>query len=402
MRIAILSAVESIDGDNLSPRGHVRIGGKSLLQHQMELALSLGCSKVACISMGLPAELVSLQHMADAAKVQFRCIRDIRALSAWVSASDELLVIQDGLAITPANSATLALKKRSILTFPEKEGTDAGFERIDRQASWAGIMIVPGSLVERLTDLPDDFDIPSSLLRSALQAGVPSQPLDAALIGGRGWAILTEEKSIAEFSGQWISSLSPSFSPASPVRWMAELGAKQILQRNTDPARAANLLFGAACLALLMAAGAIWYEAFSFAFVSVALAVFGFATANALRRMIAGDSGNGPAKLLSGPALQNIGVDCLLVAIVAAAAPPLKMAASVFALLALIGMLRIIAVKGRQVLWPWLSDVMTDRGLIAIICALAAYFDVLVPVIQLVALVIIFAELVRNYRSQLT
>ncbi len=402
MRIAILSAVESIDGDNLSPRGHVRIGGKSLLQHQMELALFLGCGKVACISMGLPAELVSLQHMADAAEVQFRCIRDIRALSAWVSASDELLVIQDGLAITPANSATLALKNRSILTFPEQEGTDAGFERIDRQASWAGLMLVPGSLVERLTDLPDDFDIPSSLLRSALQAGVPSEPLDPALIGGRGWAILTGEKSIADFVGQWIASLSPSISPASPIRWTAEQGAKQILQRTADPARAANLLFGAACLALIMAAGAIWYDAFSFAFVSVALAVFGFTTANALRRMIAGDSVVEPAKLFSAPALQNVGVDSMLLAIVAAAAPPLKLAASVFALLTLLGMIRIIAVKGHQVLWPWLSDAMTDRGLIALICALAAYFDVLIPVIQLFALVIIFTELVRNYRSQLT
>ena len=65
-------------------------------------------------------------------------------------------------------------------------------------------------------------------------------------------------------------------------------------------------------------------------------------------------------------------------------------------------MVRIIAIRGREVLWPWLSDAMTDRGLIAMICAFAAHFDVLLPVIQLLALAMIFAELGRNYRSQLT
>ena len=402
MRIAILSAVESIGGDNLSPRGHVRIAGKSLLQHQMDLALAMGCSKIACISMGLPNELVSLQHMADAAEIPFRCIRDIRALSAWVSASDELLVIQDGLAVTPEAAASLSMKSRSILTFPEKEGTEAGFERIDRQASWAGIMLVPGALVERLADLPDDFDIASSLLRTALQAGVRSQPLDIALLGGGGWSILADDKAIAEFSSQWIGSLSPSVTPLSPVRWAAEAGAKRMLQRASDPERAANTLFALGCVALLIAIGAIGFEAYVAAFSGVALSVFGFTAANTLRRMIFGGTTQNPAKALSRVALQNVAIDAVMIGILVAASPPLKMAATVFALLVLLGMVRIIAIRGREVLWPWLSDAMTDRGLIAMICAFAAYFDVLVPVIQLLALAMIFAELGRNYRSQLT
>lgn len=401
MRIALLSAVESIDGANLSPRGHARIGGKSVLQHQMELAITAGCEKIACLSQGLPTELAALQKFADKADVQFRCIRDIRALSAWVSANDDVLVIQDGLAVTPDLARELALSSRIILTFPATEGVEAGFERIDRDTSWAGIMQVPGSLVEKLNDVPDDFDIQSSLLRLALQSGVRRAGLDPARIGQGNWAILADQGAVDRFAWGWISTLTSSVSPAAPARWLAERCARLILQRHADPLRIASMLTIAAGVALSGAMLAAALESVATGFVALTVSVFTFAMAQATRAMVNGDAAQ-PGRIVSAPLGFILLVDTAFVALVAVSVPKLKLAGALFATLALIGLIRIVALKGRAVLWPMLSDAVTDRGTIATLCVAAALLDILVPTLQALTLLIIASELLRNYRAQLT
>lgn len=401
MRIALLSAVESIDGANLSPRGHARIGGKSVLQHQMELAITAGCEKIACLSQGLPTELAALQKLADRADVQFRCIRDIRALSAWVSANDDVLVIQDGLAVTPDLARELVLSSRIILTFPATEGVEAGFERIDRDISWAGIMQVPGSLVEKLNDVPDDFDVQSSLLRLALQSGVRRAALDPVRIGQGNWAILADQRAVDRFSQGWIGALTSTVSAASPVRWLAERSARLILQRHADPLRVASMLTVASGLSLSGAMLSAALESVATGFAALTVSVFGFAMAQAIRAMVNGDAAQ-PGRTVSAPAVFMLLVDAAFVSLVAVSVPKLKLAGALFAALVLIGLIRIVALKGRAVLWPALSDAVTDRGTIATLCVVAALLEMLVPTLQALALWIIACELLRNYRAQLT
>ena len=65
MRVALLSTLEPSADDATTPRGLLRLGGRSIAHHQLATALALGCERVICLADGLPGEVIVLQHAAE-------------------------------------------------------------------------------------------------------------------------------------------------------------------------------------------------------------------------------------------------------------------------------------------------------------------------------------------------
>ena len=108
-----------------------------------------------------------LQHRAEAAGARFIAIREPRKLSGIVTANDELLVLAPG--VLPDEDAVMRhLAKPCVLVFPADPAVQRGYERIDLHFAWAGALVVRGTAVEQLAQLPGDVDTPSALLRIAL------------------------------------------------------------------------------------------------------------------------------------------------------------------------------------------------------------------------------------------
>ena len=66
MRVALLSTLEPSADDATTPRGLLRLGGRSIVHHQLATALALGCERVICLADGLPGEVIAIQHAAEA------------------------------------------------------------------------------------------------------------------------------------------------------------------------------------------------------------------------------------------------------------------------------------------------------------------------------------------------
>src|SRR3546814_11072034 len=55
---------------------------------------------------------------------------------------------------------------------------DEGFERIDATARWAGLALLPGTMVREVSRRFGDWDLQSTLLRTAVQSGAARMTWD--------------------------------------------------------------------------------------------------------------------------------------------------------------------------------------------------------------------------------
>lgn len=204
MRIALLSLIGRIEDDTSAPVAGLGLAGTTIVERQLDLALSLGCERIICLMTAGEDPPASLENAVTSAGVKLSTITAPHGLLGLVGANDELLVIADGLVPAGTTAAATLSKGNGVLVFPVDAGISAGFERIDLNYAWAGILMMPANLVERLSQLPSDCDTVSTLLRIALQAQVPIRNLPESLLMRNRWALIESGQELAEFESEWL------------------------------------------------------------------------------------------------------------------------------------------------------------------------------------------------------
>ena len=169
-----------------------QVAGRSLVLRQFDFARAAGAVRVIAFGDGSAQDARLLREAAADAGLAHASIASAHALVPLVDWCDELLVLQPG--VMPGAPEALAElgKGPAVLAFPADHDAARRFERIDRQHAWAGALVMPGTLVDRLEQLPEDADPHSALLRIALQEGAALNPLDPALLTRGNWAHVTD------------------------------------------------------------------------------------------------------------------------------------------------------------------------------------------------------------------
>ena len=242
-----------------APRAFLRIGGLTVARQQLALALELRCDRVICIAPRLTAELVELQHLAEAAKCQFHVVANARALVGLVTTVDEVFVLGDGLFVSIPEAAALLEEGQAVLVQPIEQGLAAGFERIDLNHAGAAAMRLPGRLIERLAELPTDCDATSSLQRIALQAGVRQRPIPAPGKDGLFWTMVRSEDEAHALEPLWVRQRTRDEGALSPSRALALLAVRRLGPAMLHAGSGALALVIAAAVFALLALGAGWF-----------------------------------------------------------------------------------------------------------------------------------------------
>ena len=152
-----------------------RIAGRSLLSRQIDLAVRCRAGRVICVSEGPSRTVFEAQALAEAAGLRFHSVARAHDIPPLVSANDHVVVVAEGL--LPGGDEFLAACEAPLVTTLHASADGDGFERIDERSNWAGLCSADGATVRRLSELPADVDIAASVLRLALQSGVPRQDL---------------------------------------------------------------------------------------------------------------------------------------------------------------------------------------------------------------------------------
>ena len=255
------------------PRAFLRVGGMSVARHQLGLVLALGCERIICIASTLDAELVTMQHVAEKAGVQFHVVPGVRALAGLVSAADELIILSEALLAMPADAVGLLEAGSTVLVLPAESGIPAGFERIDLNHAAAGAMRLPGRLAQQLEQLPSDCDAASSLMRIALQAGVTQKMVPPASRETARWTLVRDEAEAHAIETPWMVLHTATKVAVTPGRWIARLVVRRIGPSLLHAGSNANIIVLAAAVTMLMSIGAGW---FGYAAAALMLAGFGW------------------------------------------------------------------------------------------------------------------------------
>lgn len=397
MRVALLSTMESVAAAGGDPRGFLAVAGRSVVQHQLECALALGCEKIACHAHGLPQDLLALQHLAEKAGASFQVIPGPRALSGMVRAADEVLVFADGLLPDCALAGKLLADRPSVLALPADEGIAAGFERIDRDYAWAGLLMVRGPAVERLADLPPDADPVAGLLRIALQDGTRIVPMAPGILAGREWGLVHSEEDAEDFENVWLGRNVRPASFAAPFLAVADRTATALMKRSEGLKFGGTAVqAGAAGLGVLGGLAA-WFWQPIIGMTLMAAAYFLARTGGALRS-IEGlgrtpPQGRGRISGWLGAAL-----DILLAGIVGLASVPQDRG---IAFLSAAVLLFTLHLGQRLPLRNW-KIVLDDRILLAATLSIVAYFGHLNYALHILSALILVAILLDVRGSKLT
>ena len=246
--------------DDGPPRAFLRIGPASLARFQLSLALALECQRIVCIARQMSAELADMQSIAEQTGARFHWITGPRGLAGLVTANDEVVVISDGL-LAPVESAVSLLEgPHSVIVQPVETGIAAGFERIDLNNSSAGLMRIPGRLVERLQELPADCDVPSALTRIALQAGVEQRVLPAAPREGLRWKIIRNEAEAHAAEAGWIGLHLDAEGPQTPGTSLARMSVRAFGPAILHAGSGGNIVSICAAAIGVLALGLGWWH----------------------------------------------------------------------------------------------------------------------------------------------
>ena len=362
------------------------IAGKTIARRQLEFALAAGCDSVIALGDGASAEAIALRHAAEAAGVRFQAVRDAHGLLGTVRAGDEVLALAPGLLPEAAAALDPLSKGKGVLVFPAAVAVAAGFERIDRDRAWAGAMVVGGAQVERLSDLPADVEPASALVRIALQASLPERGLSEQVLAHGSWTMPGEGQAVKSYEQRWLQRHFASANRWSISEWLADRALRPAAVRLLDAKHSIEAL---ASGAVALVAASILLAGYGLASLGLGLLVPAAGLAHAAGRVCAlraapfgrlGRWANFQAAL---PAL----VDLALVACVALAIEG-SWLHRLFPPLVLFGARLTLREAGGQD-WRLLAG---DRGLLAIVLAIAAAFGVAEAATMIIALGMIAAS----------
>lgn len=262
----------------------LRIGGATLAQHQLGLALACGCQRIVCVAHEMTPDLTSIKSIAEDVGLQCHIVIDSRKLSGLVAAQDELLVFSEGLFIEPETVIPLLEAPGPVvLVQPVEEALREGFERIDHSRATAGIMKIPGHLVERLQELPSDYNIPSALTRIALQAGVATRLIPEGSRDNSNWRLVREEAEAIALESQWLRNRVGASLKRAPAQFIARFGVVNFGSSLLHAGNASNAT-NISTLVLLAVAGFLaWFDVEYLAFLMLAAAAVALEAGRLLR-----------------------------------------------------------------------------------------------------------------------
>lgn len=230
-----------------------------MARQQLGIALAVECERVICLAPALSADIIALQHVAEARGVQFHVVAGARPLLGLVTAADEVIAFADGLFASSAEAAALIGEGPGVLVQPVEQGLVAGFERIDLNTASAGMIRIPGRLVEQIATLPADCDPISALQRLALQAGVRQRPIPPPGQDGLFWSLVRSEDEAHTIEPQWIRQRTRDSLPLSPARSVALLSVRSLGPALLHAGSGSSAVVIAALLAAVLAIGAAWF-----------------------------------------------------------------------------------------------------------------------------------------------
>ncbi|MDO9488476.1 MAG: hypothetical protein Q7J32_08895 [Sphingomonadaceae bacterium] len=186
------------------PLAAIDVAGLSVLERQVVLARRLGADRIFVMAERMPPGLAAaLDHIGESVRV----VRSAAAISTEIADGDLILTLQEGLVAeeTPA-TALIGETAAPIVAVSLAAPAYADAERLDSDSFWAGFAIYEGAMVRQVAADIGEWDLQSTLLRTAAGGGVPRVELR---VEPSAWRYVGEAAGGSVLSAQLIDETRP-------------------------------------------------------------------------------------------------------------------------------------------------------------------------------------------------
>jgi hypothetical protein len=168
---ALIAAYHEADDPGGGLRATLGIAGRTLLERQAMIASAAGAELIVVVVERVTSALGAALDRLRADGVEIALARNAEEAADAVHPNDRLLLMGDGV-VTPeaAVRRLLSAGGHAILTVADVR-VDNRYERIDAESRWAGLALIDGQMLKDTAAMLHDWDLQSTLLRRAVQAG---------------------------------------------------------------------------------------------------------------------------------------------------------------------------------------------------------------------------------------
>ncbi|HWT11314.1 MAG TPA: hypothetical protein VN231_01015 [Allosphingosinicella sp.] len=200
MALAALIAAYHESEEAGALRATLPLAGRTVVERQARLAAAAGAAPLIVLVERMPAALTAAIERLRRDRLPVKVARSAEEAAEAVDSNDRLLLIADGAIVEPEQLERLARSEgAAVLTVPDS-GFGELYERIDAASRWAGAAVVDGSTFRETAAMLRDWDMQSTLLRRALQAGASHLAADGPV------AILDRPADLAGLERQILAS----------------------------------------------------------------------------------------------------------------------------------------------------------------------------------------------------
>ncbi|PHR16913.1 MAG: hypothetical protein COA41_14180 [Sphingopyxis sp.] len=206
MKLALISLAKD-DLDGHGPIALLPLFAGTLLDLQVNAAQRFGCEKFIFLC---PVTHGALLQKIDEMKQQgldAEYVRSPSDLVQYASDQDHLVYIADGILPNDAIVEQLSAAPQELLFTVLHADEYQEFERIDLNQRWLGIVSLKASRLVAMIDIPDDWEIGSALLRTAVQADCPRAIISDRRMGAGAIAHIQSEISAAQFTRRKLKEM---------------------------------------------------------------------------------------------------------------------------------------------------------------------------------------------------
>lgn len=184
MKLALISLSKD-DPEGSGPIGLLPLFDENVVDRQVRMAIRMGAEKIIFLCPTMPGAILQYIDRLKQEMVDAEIVRSARELVQYSSNDNQLLVLSDGILLSPQLEKTLTDQSDELLYVVANAEIFEDFERIDLNQRWVGLAYLQASRLSMMIDIPDDWNVGSALLRIAVQSECQRQIIsDPEMVAG--------------------------------------------------------------------------------------------------------------------------------------------------------------------------------------------------------------------------
>ena len=192
---ALIGAYQEDDSGGL--RALLPLAGRTLIEYQARCLATAGAAPLVVLVERVPPALNEAFERLRGEGIAVIPVSDGIEAASRFEAGSQLLLLADGIAPDVGDLSRIVEEAdTAVMSVPDDEA-HAAFERIDSAHRWAGLAKVDSNMLGATAAMLGDWDLQSTLLRRAIQAGARLLPSSEG--EGRGPFLASDEQSMTVF-----------------------------------------------------------------------------------------------------------------------------------------------------------------------------------------------------------